>query len=163
MRKLMLGVMFVVLPAVALAADNPPNGGKKEQDARFDQMFRAVDADNSGKISREEAKQKSPDLYEGFDHIDANKDGGLTKAEIKKALAAADKRRREFLQSLEKADKDKNGMLSREEAKALPNMSANFDAIDSNHDEQLVLKEIADFMRANAAAAAAPAAGKPAP
>lgn len=154
MRKLMLGAMFAVLPAVALAAGDQPKAGKKEQDARFEQMFRAVDADNSGKISKQEAKQKSPDLYEGFEHIDANKDGGLTRAEIKQVLAAAGKRRREFLQSLADADKDKNGMLSREEAKALPNLSANFDAMDSNHDEQLVLKEIADFMRANATAAA---------
>lgn len=153
MRRLILGVMTVALPAVALAGD-PPHNGKKEQDARFEQMFRAVDADNSGKISKEEARQKSPDLLEGFDHIDANKDGGLTRAEIKQALAAADKRRREFSQSLENADKDKNGMLSREEAKALPNLSANFEAIDSNHDGQLVIKEIADFVRANAEAAA---------
>jgi len=49
---------------------------------------------------------------------------------------------------LSSADKDKNGKLSREEAQTLPNLSANFDAIDSNHDGQLVIKEIADFIRA---------------
>lgn len=157
MGKWILGILFVAVPCLAMAADQL---GKKEQDARFDQIFRGLDANNSGKISRAEAELKAPALVENFDQIDANHDGGLTKKEIKDAFAAAEKRRREFGQNLEAADKDKNGKLTRDEAKALPNISANFDAIDSNHDGQLVIKEIADYVRAMANAA--PVSGSPA-
>ena len=152
MRKWIFGVLLAGLPCVAMAA-NAAVDSKKEQEARFDEVFKAVDADHSGKISKAEALAKAPDLAENFDAFDANHDGGLTKSEIKKANATADKKRREFSQNLEKADTDKNGKLSRDEAKTLPNLSANFDAIDSNHDDQLVIKEIADYVRANARSA----------
>ena len=158
MGKWILGILLVAVPCFAMAADQP---GKKEQDARFDQTFRSLDTNNSGKISKAEAELKAPALAENFDQIDANHDGGLSKKEIKDAFAAAEKRRREFGQNLEAADKDKNGKLSRDEAKALPNISANFDAIDSNHDGQLVIKEIADYVRTMAKTA--PASGSPAP
>ena len=38
-------------------------------------------------------------------------------------------------------------------------MGANFDEIDSNHDEQLVIKEIADYVRAKGNADTASASG----
>ncbi|HEX5337398.1 MAG TPA: hypothetical protein VFW53_03070, partial [Gallionella sp.] len=78
--------------------------------------------------------------------------------EIKAFTALLEKTRREFTKQLENADKDKNGMLTREEAKALPALSAHFDEIDSNHDGQLVIKEIADYLRAKSRANAATAA-----
>ncbi|MDP1940209.1 MAG: hypothetical protein Q8K54_06095, partial [Gallionella sp.] len=101
------------------------------------------------------AELKAPAIAENFDHIDVNHDGGLTKKEIKDAFLAADNKRREFSRNLDAADKDKDGKLSRDETKVLPNMSANFDEIDSNHDEQLVMKEIADYVRAKGNADAA--------
>jgi len=157
MRKLLCGVLLLAVPCVAMAA-NPSGISKKAQDAKFDEMFSMVDTNKSGKISKDEAKQRASDLFENFEALDANHDGGLTKSEIKQAIAAAEKRRRDFSQNLEKADTDKNGKLSREESKALPNLHANFDAIDSNHDEQLVMKEIAEYVRANADNSAAVAA-----
>lgn len=160
MRKWIAGVLLVALPCMAVAADQP-GSSKKEQDARLDQVFRGLDTDKSGTISRAEAELKAPAIAENFDQFDTNHDGMLTKKEIKEAFAAADKRRREFSQRLDMADKDKNGKLSRDEARLLPNISANFDAIDSNHDEQLVIKEIADYVRAMSAAAPAP--GSPVP
>jgi len=159
MRKLIWGVLLFAVPCVAMAA-NQSGVSKKAQDAKFNEMFSAVDTNKTGKISKDEAKQRASDLYENFDVLDANHDGGLTKSEIKQAIATAEKRRREFSQSLEKADTDKNGKLSREEAKALPNLSANFDAIDSNHDDVLVIKEIADYVRANANSASVSSSAK---
>lgn len=142
-------VMFLLLPCFAIAAESPGNS-TKDNDAKFDQVFRALDTNNTGKLSKVEVELKAPVLSENFDLIDANHDKGLSKNEIREFFAAAEKRRLDFSRNLESADKDHNGRLTREEAKALPNMSAHFDEIDSNHDGELVIKEIADFVRARA-------------
>ncbi|MDP1594508.1 MAG: hypothetical protein Q8L80_09755 [Gallionella sp.] len=152
MGKWIMGVLLVAAPCMAWSAEP---AASRNQELRFNQMFRNLDTNNTGKISRAEAELKAPAIAENFDHIDVNHDGGLTKKEIKDAFLAADNKRREFSRNLDAADKDKDGKLSRDEAKALPNMSANFDAIDSNHDEQLVMKEIADYVRAKGNADAA--------
>lgn len=157
MYKRVLGVLLVAMPCVALAAD-PASMSKKEIDAKFDQLFKAVDTDGDGKISKAEAELKTPAMYENFEFIDANHDGGLTKAEIKGFNAAQEKRRHEFKLQLEKADKNKNGMLTREEAKALPGLFEYFDEVDSNRDNQLSIQEVADFLRggSNSAPGVAP-------
>ena len=46
---------------------------------------------------------------------------------------------------LKQADTDGNGMLSREEAKALPMISKHFDEIDTNHDGQVTAEELRAF------------------
>lgn len=145
MRKWILGALFVSLPCVAMAEDKV--NSKKEREAKFDQYFQMMDTDKSGKISKAEAQANDPTLLEHFDQMDANHDGQLTRAEIRNALASAEKRQRQFVQNLAKADADKNGKLSREEAKALPNLSANFDEIDINHDGELVMQEITNYLR----------------
>jgi Ca2+-binding EF-hand superfamily protein len=147
MRKFMAGILFVAMPVFAADQGVPDN---KARDARFNQVFHGLDTNGSGSLSRQEVASKAPALAENFDNIDANRDGELTKKEIRGAIAIAEKRRQAFMSNLDAADKDKNGKLSRDEARALPNMSANFDAIDSNHDGELVMKEIADFVRASA-------------
>jgi Ca2+-binding EF-hand superfamily protein len=158
MRKLIAGVLLVAMPCVALAAD-PAGSSKKETEAKFNQLFKAVDTNGDGKISKQEAELKAPAMAEGFDVIDTDHDGGLSKAEIKAFTGALEKKRHDFQQRLEKADKDKNGLLSREEASALPNLSAHFEEIDSNFDGQLTIKEISDYLR-SLTAAAPPAAAK---
>lgn len=152
MRNWMVGMLLVAMPCVAWSADQ---AGKKEMDAKFDQLFKAVDTNSDGKIAKDEAELKAPAMADGFDAIDTNHDGGLTKAEIKAFTAGLKKKRREFQQRLEKADKDKNGMLSRAEAGALPNLNAHFDEIDANFDGQLSVKEISDYMRTLTSAAPA--------
>lgn len=142
--KWIVGMLFIAMPCVAWSADQ---AGKKELDAKFDQLFKTVDTNGDGKISKEEALLKAPAMAEAFDEIDTNHDGGLTKVEIKAFTAALEKKRREFQQRLEKADKDKNGMLSKEEARALPKLSAHFDEIDTNSDGQLNIKEISAYLR----------------
>ncbi|NCN22957.1 MAG: hypothetical protein GW921_02030 [Gallionella sp.] len=146
MRKWIGCVLLVAVPCIALAANQ--SGSTKERNARLNEMFKALDVDKSGKLSQSEVEQNAPAIAENFDQIDADHDSGLTKKELKDAFALAEKRRSDFNRHLSSADKDKNGKLSREEAQTLPNLSANFDAIDSNHDGQLVIKEIADFIRA---------------
>ena len=46
---------------------------------------------------------------------------------------------------LKQADTNGDGMISREEAKALPRILANFDAIDANHDGQISADELRAF------------------
>jgi Ca2+-binding EF-hand superfamily protein len=141
MRKFMILFLLVMTPSVAWSDEHTDNA------AKFDQVFNSVDTNHSGALSKTEVQFKAPALAENFDKIDVDHDGGLSKKEVKDFLDALD-RQRQFLQNLAKADKNNNGKLSRVEAQSLPNISANFDAIDKNHDGQLTLKEIADYVRA---------------
>ena len=47
-----------------------------------------------------------------------------------------------------KADKDNDGTLDRKEAKAMPNVARNFDAIDADKDGTVSLDEVHTFMKA---------------
>ena len=49
---------------------------------------------------------------------------------------------------LKAADTNGDGMISRDEAKALPRILKNFDAIDANHDGQLTMEELHAFHKA---------------
>ncbi len=147
MRKWLVGMLIVAMPCVGWCADQA-----KKTDAKFDQLFKTVDTNGDGKISRDEAEQKAPAMADGFDTIDSDRDGGLTKAEIKAFTAALEAKRREFQERLEKADKNKDGLLSREEAAGLPNLSAHFEEIDLNLDGRLSIKEISDYLRSLTAA-----------
>lgn len=145
MKKLvfLLFAASLVNPALATEKTKPA-----KSDAQFDQMFGSVDSDQNGAISKSEAEVKAPAMADLFEQIDADHDGELSKQEIKTFTAAMLKSREEFMHRLEAADKDHNGKLSRAESKALPKLYDNFDAIDSDHDGQLVLKEISDYLRA---------------
>lgn len=145
MKKLVCLLFAVSIINPVSAAEKPKSA---KSDAQFDQMFNSVDSDQDGKISKHEAELKAPAMADLFAQIDTDHDAYLSKHEIKAFTAAMLKSREEFTHRLEAADKDKNGKLSRSESKALPKLYENFEAIDSDHDGQLVLKEISDFLRA---------------
>jgi EF hand len=46
---------------------------------------------------------------------------------------------------MQNADKNKDGLISREEAKSMPRLEKNFDAIDTNKDNQLSQEELLAF------------------
>jgi hypothetical protein len=46
---------------------------------------------------------------------------------------------------LQEADENKDGLIRREEARALPRLNRNFDAIDTNKDNQLSQQELVAF------------------
>mgnify|MGYP001028555573 CR=1 FL=1 len=48
----------------------------------IEQHFDAADTDKDGALTKEEAKQGMPILYDRFDENDANKDGKITKDEV---------------------------------------------------------------------------------
>ncbi|MET3650581.1 hypothetical protein [Dyella japonica] len=46
------------------------------------------------------------------------------------------------------ADRDGDGMLTRDEAKAMPRISSHFDEIDTNHDDKVTPTEILAYFAA---------------
>lgn len=157
MRKWILTLLYIpllclgiTLPCLAWASQKSAPDKPAKTSAKLDQLFNGVDSDGDGKLSLQETEQKAPALAENFDKIDTDHDGGLTKQEITAFSQLVEKNRREFSRRLQLADRDKNGKLSREESKSLPALAEHFDEIDSDHDQQLVIKEIADYLRAQA-------------
>ena len=51
-------------------------------------------------------------------------------------------------EQFKKADKDNDGTLTKEEAKAMPHVYKNFDAIDTDKDGTVSLEEVHNFMKA---------------
>jgi Ca2+-binding EF-hand superfamily protein len=54
-----------------------------------------------------------------------------------------------MLERLKAADTNGDGMISRDEAKALPRILKSFDAIDANRDGQVTMEELHAFHQAN--------------
>jgi hypothetical protein len=54
-----------------------------------------------------------------------------------------------IMKKMEESDKNKDGFLSREEAKNMPRLEKNFDAIDTNKDNQLSKDELAAYREKN--------------
>jgi len=50
--------------------------------------------------------------------------------------------------AFKKADKDSDGTLNQEEAKAMPHVAKNFEAIDTDKDGTVSLEEVHTFMKA---------------
>ena len=55
-----------------------------------------------------------------------------------------------MLERLKQADTNGDGMLNRDEAKALPMISKHFDEIDANHDGQITMEELRAFRKQRA-------------
>ena len=90
--------------------------------------LQAIDIDGDGKFSREEiAKYKG--IAKDFDKIDTNKDGYLTKDEMKAQRA------KKVAAKLKAIDANQDGRISRAEADAkTPMIAKHFDKLDRNGD-----------------------------
>ena len=88
----------------------------------------ALDPDNDGTVSLDEAKKAADAL---FDKLDRDHDGTLTKAELRGRLSA-----KEFAA----ADADKDGTLSKDEYAAV--VERRFKAADADNDGTLTAKEL---------------------
>jgi Ca2+-binding EF-hand superfamily protein len=53
------------------------------------------------------------------------------------------------MKKMEESDKNKDGLISREEAKNMPRLEKNFDAIDTNKDNQISKEELTAFREKN--------------
>ncbi|MBI1174261.1 MAG: calcium sensor EFh [Sideroxydans sp.] len=123
----------------------PQHGGS------FDESFRHVDTDHDGQLSMVETERNAPGLALRFALIDSNHDGQLSEREIHNFVNAfVAEQRKKSAKRFKGADKDGNGALSKEEAKALPGVFAHYDEMDANHDGQLTLREIGGYAQAQA-------------
>jgi Ca2+-binding EF-hand superfamily protein len=122
---------------------------EEERGARMEGHFRKADTNNDGSLTREEARAM-PRVAKNFDAIDADKSGTVTLAEVqatmKKMAKEMHKRGEERFKA---ADGNGDGMLDREEAKAMPRVAQNFDAIDADKSGTVTGKEIHVYMRAH--------------
>ena len=108
-----------------------------------------MDTDGNAMISREEAKA-SPRLSQNFDAIDADKDGQLSRDEMRSAWGGRGHRQGPRM------DTNADGLISRDEAKYAPMLSQNFDAIDANKDGSLSRDELHAWRQAQRPTATAP-------
>ena len=86
MKKVNVALVTVLLSASigasAAFAQTPPEPPKGDHAKKMHERLKAADKDGDGKISRAEAAAM-PRLAKHFDEIDTNKDGFITKEEMK--------------------------------------------------------------------------------
>jgi Ca2+-binding EF-hand superfamily protein len=111
------------------------------------QAFKGADKDNDGTLDREEAK-KLPHVSKNFDAIDVDHDGTVSRDEVHNYMRDhADAVHARGSKAFADADKDNDGTLTKEEAKKLPRVYKNFDAIDADHDGTVSRDEVHDYMQ----------------
>ena len=105
------------------------------------QQFKMLDFNQDGKLSRKEVAI-IPKLAAAFDETDTNKDGFLTRDEMPLGhyrgqgghYSGPGNHFRGQGGGFNRLDTDGDGRISREEAKANPQLGQNFDLIDANKD-----------------------------
>lgn len=134
-------VIALLIPQIAVSAE--------EDGGRMEAAFKKADTDGNGSLTREEAKAL-PRVAKTFDAIDGDKSGSVTLDEIHAAMKEKGKEKRERAgEGFKAADKNGDGMLDKEEAKAMPRVAKNFDAIDADKSGTVTGKEIQEYMKAH--------------
>jgi Ca2+-binding EF-hand superfamily protein len=146
-RKSVLMAALVTLAPAALLAADPGTPHTKHMGPRGEgEWFQRLDTNHDGVITKDEASAASTErITKAFDKLDADHDGMITQAEMK---AAAESRREEMKAAMAErfkaADKNGDGLLSKEEAAAsMPRLAQSFDRLDTNKDSQLSPEELA--------------------
>jgi len=87
MKSLKTGLLVTLLAtafaAPAAFADASADGAKGDRAKKVQERMKSADKDSDGKISRAEADASMPRLAKNFDAIDANKDGFVTREEMR--------------------------------------------------------------------------------
>ena len=120
----------------------------EEKGVRLEAAFKKADKDNDGTLTKDEA-QSMPRVAKNFDAIDTGKDGTVSLDEIHASMKQMGKEMHDRgMERFKAADKDNSGTLTKDEAKSMPRVAKNFDAIDADKDGTVSEKEIHDFMMA---------------
>jgi Ca2+-binding EF-hand superfamily protein len=136
-------VSCLALPAMAAQGTESeesrprPNRGSAHARPNPEERWKKLDRDNDGRISRSEWQRDE----RVFDRIDADKDGFLTKEELRSAAAEFHGRRRGGLREM---DADADGNISRSEWKG---KGETFNRLDANKDGLLSRDELREARR----------------
>ena len=85
-RFLISAVLATLLPATAAFAQSQDRGDRKERVEQFNKRFEAADANQDGRLTKEEAQAKMPGVASHFDEIDSDKKGYVTKKDIAQSM-----------------------------------------------------------------------------
>jgi len=77
--------LALLMPLSAFAQERAPTDARRERSELADERFRAADANHDNLVSRAEANKSLPNLAPSFDKIDVNKDGQLSRDELRDA------------------------------------------------------------------------------
>jgi Ca2+-binding EF-hand superfamily protein len=143
-KSVLLAALVTLAPAALLAADpaaTAPPAGRPHGEGRW---FAQLDANHDGAVSKEEASAAAQARVDKmFANVDANHDGLITQEELR---AAEQARRAEAKAKaaarFKAADKNGDGMLSKDEVAGNPLLARHFDALDTNKDGMLSPEEL---------------------
>ncbi|QEZ48165.1 calcium-binding protein [Cupriavidus oxalaticus] len=103
-RVLLTGaILAAALATGQAAAQQPPQAQPgqpqkpmtaQEAKAMFAEKFKAADADNDGKLTRQEAEAGMPEVAKNFDKIDRKKTGYVTQKQVGSYAVAKAKQRK---------------------------------------------------------------------
>ena len=140
---------FIDKEEVAQLSTMIQKGGKGKRNPEM--IFKILDQDQDGKISREEAENAPKKrLAENFDVVDSNKDGFIDKEEVAQLstmIQKSGKGKRNPEMIFKILDKDQDGKISREEVENAPKkrLAENFDLLDNNKDGFIDKEEVAQL------------------
>jgi Ca2+-binding EF-hand superfamily protein len=130
---LVLATLLAATAAHAGQATAPTAGSRPSQ---------GLDINGDGLITLDEA-QVHPRFAARFGEIDANNDGQLDQAEMNSHREQMRAEKRAHAEERWKAaDKDGDGLISRDEAAGMPRMSSHFDQLDANTDGRVSREEM---------------------
>ena len=141
-KQFALGAL--ITSAVLIA---PPGFAADQPGTKLEAAFKKADKDNDGTLTRDEAKSM-PRVAKHFDAIDTDKDGTVSLLEIRASMKKAKEMHDRAVERFKSADKDNDGTLTKDEAKAMPRVAKHFDAIDTDKDGTVSEQEIHDYMKA---------------
>lgn len=116
--------------------DPAPGSNQVQMD---DVLFKRMDANGDGSVSKAEFDEFNT---RRFKELDADNDGKVTREEMDARVNKAMKYGlRHFEERFSSADTNRDGVLDRVEAQAMPVMEVFFDQVDTNHDGKVTREE----------------------
>jgi hypothetical protein len=129
-------------PPAPSAAPAPPAAPAEKPQRLSSDKFQQIDTNHDGAISREEAGA-APMLSSRFDEVDSDKDGRVLPAELK-AYAKTHRNSMDGAKGMKgrnKLDANQDGEVTRDEVAGHPKALAKFDAADTDKDGRLSREE----------------------
>lgn len=117
---------------------------RAELQARGEERWKAADTDGNGSISRAEAEAAKSWVAGQFDKLDADKDGQLTRDEMKAAREEGHEHMREHMvERFKTADANSDGGIDLAEAQTgMPKLAEKFSTVDTNNDGKVTPEEL---------------------